>query len=658
MFWNSVLILFLTLALLNSCSGITMLTIRDRSDLYSPQFMQKVDRVKKIYREGQRGVALANLKALNDETLNPSEKAMKRNLVGVILFSKGSYEQAVQYFDQALETSRQDLSLTSQIRLNLASSYFKLGFQDKAYEALLASDFRFLSSEEAQKYHKLRYKLGKELGKDRDPVISLVRSLGFKNKISDLKSDIYYEVLMSEFIKLDRKEKFSILEELESEKTLVTGYLGYLEAEKLYYSGNRDEAEDLLEWVKDHFANHSEIQFLIGHFDFRMEAFAKLDSKSIGLLLPLTGPKRNFGLRALKGFDAALRKSQEDRKGEELPYQVHVKDSKGSGVVGTHAVRELVEKSYVSIIVGGLFANEAEKEYLEARKLGVFFISLSQIYLPKEKKDHLLLEVPGSVESMVNVLFSDDHMERFGKKAAIIYPQTDRGEAFVDEFWRKASLAGVKVTDVLSYKKKTNDYRKPVKKLLGLEYIRERQEEYDLLEKVYALEKHHSMRRIQILKPQVDFDWVFIPAFPLEAIQIIPSFTYFDAFNVNVIGGPSWRSKRLSRESHKFKNIHFLGDDVTESSKDFSHWFYKEYGQRGSLIEMMAFDSFQVADFLLKQREFQTRDELDIYIRGLREFGGLTGNWKQSDGLWLKNMVSLHLRSGKIAKSSESKSNN
>ena len=301
---------------------------------------------------------------------------------------------------------------------------------------------------------------------------------------------------------------------------------------------------------------------------------------------------------------------------------------------------------------GGLFAREAKKEYLEARRLGVFFISLSQIYLSREEKDHLLLEVPSSIESIVDGLFQENHLELFGRKTAIIHPETDRGKIFAHEFWSQAQLKGIKVTDVLSYKKGTKDYRKPVKKLLGLEYRRERQEEYNLLEKIYAHEGKHSMRRVQVLRPQIDFDWVFIPAFPLEAVQIIPSFNYFDASNVKIIGGSSWRSKRLSRESYKFKKIYFLGDDSINLD-DFNQWFLQEYGLSGGVIEMIAFDAFKITDFLLKQKEFESRNELDIFIRGLDKLSGRTGSWNQVSGVWIKKTNSFHLNNGKIVESNK-----
>ena len=58
------------------------------------------------------------------------------------------------------------------------------------------------------------------------------------------------------------------------------------------------------------------------------------------------------------------------------------------------------------------------------------------------------------------------------------------------------------------------------------------------MKKYYDSEKNVSVRRVvQKLKPLIDFDWVFVPSAPYNAIQIIPSFNYFDATELMI--GPS-----------------------------------------------------------------------------------------------------------------------
>ncbi len=638
---------FSLLLLLSCCSDISMISRGSRDDLYSSEFLSQIDAIKTTYKRGDSATALQKLKAFDEKLMLPSEKAMRRNLIGVIYFGKANYEQAIFNFDQALATSRLDESLTAQIYLNLSSSYYKLGMNEKAFEVLKSAPYTSLEEAESVKFHKLRYRLAQELGHDRDALISLIYTLAPKNKISELRIDPLYEVLIGKFRKLDQREKYKVFEEFEELKPFVIGYLAYLEAEKVYYSGEKEEAKDLIEWTEENFKEYPEIANLLDNFTYRVENYAKLNRLNIGIVLPLSGKNKSYGQRALMGIDAALRELKKSNP-DAPEFKIIVRDSKGSGVVGANEVRNLVENNFVSVIIGGLYSGEATKEFESAKKRGVFYISLSQVYLDKEDKDHLLLEVPGSIESQMNQLFSQEVLTNFGKRAAIVYPESKRGVSYVNEFWRKAKLNEIPVAGVYGYDKETKDFRAPIKNLLGLKYPRARKEEYEILQEIHELEDNRTIRRIQTLGPQTDFDWVFIPMFPLEAIQIIPVFKYYDAKNVPVIGGPSWRSKRLSGESYKFNNIFFVGDDVASVSEDLSVSFSKDYKKTLGLIELRAFDSMKIALDLLTKEEFETRDELDMAIRGLNQFTGKTGEWLLEDGIWLKKMSSLYFRRGKI----------
>ena len=370
----------------------------------------------------------------------------------------------------------------------------------------------------------------------------------------------------------------------------------------------------------------------------RIENYSKMNASGIGIVLPLTGSKASFGKRALFGIDQSIRTNAMDK------YKIHIADSKGSAAVGRYRVKELAENHFVSAIIGGLFPQEAMGEYLEAKKYGILFISLSQIYLPKDEKDHLLLEVPGSIESQMELLFSKKMLERFGRRAAIVYPQSRRGEAYVNEFWRKAHGVGVDVAGVQSYKKNKADYREPIKNILGLRFDRERLEEHNILNEIYKQEKRGAVRRVQILPPQIDFDWVFIPAFPKEAVQIIPSFSYYDAFGVSIIGESSWRSRSLVKEDYRYVDLYFVGDDISELNEEFSQKFHMRYQSKPRIVEILSYDAFYLAHLLLKNTRLESRDELDRHIRSKRRLAGVTGSWNFQDGTWIKKVVPYKLK--------------
>lgn len=640
------IVTLLSLLILHGCGGIKMLS-QSKEDLYSKVFMDRVDLIKKDYSSGNKEAALEKLKKIDDNTIAEPERGFKYNLMGVISFSLSNYEDAKTYFSSAKVYSGKDQELYAQVQLNLASTYFKTQKKEEAYDELSQIQSEYLGKNEKNKYYQLRYQLADLRGDNFEVIDSLVGILKDINSGIQLKSESYYETLKSKFLKLSDSEKYQIFENFSKENPFVLGYLAYLDAERLYFRGNRDGAKELMEWIDEQYGKHDEIKNLVKNFEQQATHLAQIEPMNIGVVLPLSGEKKGYGQRALRGIDAAI---QELKKNDNFKLNIFTRDSKGSGVVGAYHVKDLLEKHKVGIVIGGLFSGEAKKEYEQSRRLGVFYISLSDIYVSREDKDHMLLELPGSVESQVAQVFSERIVNNFGGKAAIIYPDTPRGEAYVEEFWSTSREKNIEVVDVLKFQTKGRDLRDPIKNLLGLKFTRVRQEEFDLLSEIYDLEGKKSLRRVQVLKPQIDFDWVFMPALPHDAIQLIPTFTYYDAFDVKLFGGPSWRSKRLSKESHKFKNIFFVGENVKERSQEFQQHFYSLYKTVPRLIEIRSYDSLKIANLIINSENFNNRQQLETHLRDRKELVGLTGSWQQENGLWIKDMSLLRLINGRVEK--------
>jgi tetratricopeptide (TPR) repeat protein len=637
---------------LASCSGISFLQGADKSNLYTPEFLEIIEGIKFKYNRGDSDEALRDLQTISEQELLPSERALRRNLIGVIYFSQEKFEQAIYNFDLALSTSRLDRPLTAQIYLNLASSYFRLDMVDRSFSALGQADFRSLQPEEAKKYHRLNFQLASELNRIPTQISSLIWYLSDKQNVSTLRDEPYFQELLDRFFRLEQREMLRSLNEFDRDPFFIVGYLAYLTVERLTYQGQKGDADNLIRWIQRRFSEDSDVSQLLTQFLFRAEKFGQINQFQIGIVLPLSGEKQGFGERVLKGIDSSLQKHRGVRDPEtgqsKFPYELLIRDSQGNPPVAAHRVRELVEQNNVSIIIGGLFSDEAKLEYLEARRYGVFYISLSEIYLPKDQKDHLLLEIPGSVESQMAHLFSPSMLENFGKRAAVVYPETERGESFVNEFWRRANQSNVQITALTTYQPTQSDFRAQVEGLLGLKYKRERQEELELLGEVYSLEGARSARRVQVLGPQIDFDWIFLAAFPREAIQFVPYFSYYDARDLNIIGGPSWRSQALAQESNRLGILHFVGDNLRQASQEFTQSFTETYEQSPMLIELRAHDAFDITHSILSEKAFLSRDELSFRLRELQKLSGLTGEWVFEDDVWLKQMGTYRLRRGQI----------
>ena len=95
------------LILVGGCSGVSFVS-QKRSDLYSAEFLAEINKIKSVYKQGDKERAQLLLKAMDKRELKDLEKALKDNLLGVILFSVKDYEKAIIIFQNVLPLSQQD----------------------------------------------------------------------------------------------------------------------------------------------------------------------------------------------------------------------------------------------------------------------------------------------------------------------------------------------------------------------------------------------------------------------------------------------------------------------------------------------------------------------------------------------------------------------
>jgi ABC-type branched-subunit amino acid transport system substrate-binding protein len=646
---KSVIILGMFL-LASSCSGVSMITPErkvadnvDTTKLYRQEFLQKINSVKEKSRQGKNDLALKEINAIKEDGLSPAEKATKKNLTGVIYFSNKKYETAAKNFEEAIPFAKEDPGLEAQAYLNLGSAYYKLNQNEKALATLSLANYKNLQDAEAKKYHQLYALLSQQLGKKEQSLSSLIRSLEDKKTIAELTNEPRYAQAEDLFLKLSPNDRVRLLEEFDQDKILAVPYLAYKEAEAAFRANDQDKVKDYSDWIEKRYGSNSEIMALVKGLGVRtLNNTAKIDIRYIGVALPLSGDTKGLGERVLSGIDVALEDLPQDA---DKKYRLEIKDTKGNPANGAFAVKELIEVNNVGAIIGGLSTAEATKEYLEAKKYGVLFISLSKVLLPKEEKNHLLIEIPGSIESQVSHLFSEAMMAKIGKRPAILYPKNDVGEAYANEFWRQSKKNNLDITGLISFEPNQSDYRDPVKNLLGIKFTREREEELAIVNDISHLESKKSIKRLQNLQPQVDFDWVFVPTLPREAVQILPNFNFFDAFNLSFVGVPSWRSELMANEGYRSGNVLFMDESISSTETPFTQKFFAKFKKQPNFVETIAYDSVKVLSELVEGgSSIDNRQDLDLALTKKENLKSESGTWKLQDDVWLKDMSTFRIK--------------
>jgi tetratricopeptide (TPR) repeat protein len=641
-FISSILCLFI----LSNCSSIkkTETTSIDKSEI-SEVARNTLQEARNAIRRGQLNSAISILAQLKDETLIPLEKSFKYNLKGVCHFGNDEVEKSLANFDIAAKYAPENSQIYSQIQLNKASAYYKLGQFVELKQALQKIDKSLLQNSEPKKYAQLSrfYAL-----KFNDPFLLVTSSfdiLAESKTLAEVMDSSIYGETKEAFDKLKLEEKNSVFEGFTGKRNIASAHFAQVEIESRYSNLDKSGAEELSKWLGDEFSDNEEIKKFVSDFEFRLQNSSKISLDSIGVILPMTGPKSTFGLKALASIDASLKLFGLSEK-----IKIQTKDSQDIPALGAEAVLNLVKEHHVSFIIGGLFPDTAKAEYLEAKKYGVLFISLSQVNLPKEEKNHHLIEVQGSVESQVEVLLSNSMIEKFGSRLGVIYPETDGGKAYMDEIWRQSKNRNLKVTSVAKFPKNTHDFRQTSEDFLGLKYPRERSEELRILEDVYSFEKS-SIRRVQTLPPVLDFDWVFLATFPQETSQLVSTLGYYDANRLKVIGGPSWGSKSMHKEQKHLGTLFYIGDDPKDLNTELLTQFSNIYGNNYGLIEILSLDAMKIGSEIIRlTTESDDREEFDIKLGESSEIKGIASLWNLRSGLWLKKMNAMTISRGEFSK--------
>lgn len=616
----------------------------DESEI-SEMAKTKLQEARELIRNAKYKPGIQKLAELHDDNLSSLEKALKYNLKGVCHFGQGEVEKSLANFEIAEKYAPQDTQLMSQVQLNMASAHFKLGQWNDLKDRMRQIDRSHLSEGEKKKFAQIQHAYGTKFEDHALIVASTLVLLSDAKSFADITASNMYSGMRESFKHLTQGQKVELLEQFNSSKNLAVAQLATIEAEDRYLSGDKSGAQDVVSWLKTEYEGNDEVSKFINDFQLRIENSARISLEAVGLVLPMTGSKAGFGQKALSGVDTGLKLLGLGDK-----VKIFTKDSQDSPAQAAQAVLELIREEKVAFIIGGLFPESAKAEYLEARKYGVLFISLSQVNLPKEEKNHNLIEVQGSIESQIETLLSEDMVKKFGNRLGVIYPENEGGKAYMDEIWRKSGEKNLQVTSIASFPRNTHDYRDTAQLFLGLKHPRERQEELKILEDVYAYERT-SVRRVQTLPPVLDFDWVFMASYPQETAQLIPTLGYYDATRIKIIGGPSWGSASMVKEQKHLGTLYFVGDDPHDINQELLAKFQELYGKPAGLIELLALDAMKLgAEALSTGKEVTTRDEFDSKLKDRATMKGIAATWTFKDGLWLKNMNAMTITRGELVK--------
>jgi branched-chain amino acid transport system substrate-binding protein len=386
---------------------------------------------------------------------------------------------------------------------------------------------------------------------------------------------------------------------------------------------------------------------------------------SIGCLLPLSGPYKTYGYKALQGIELAL--NEYHRANKEKPIYFIVKDTASDPFQAVQAVRELDEAN-VSAIIGPIIS--AEPAAMEAQSRGIPIVLFTQ-------KDNIT-QIGGFVfRNFITPRMQIDPLAVYAvkkmglKRFAILYPDENYGNTYMNLFWDEVLSLGGAVVGVESYDPMDTDFAIPIKKLVGLYYQVPRELEIDFAftpeedvspdpmaktttdmfafmpdETKYIPELFfwgfpqplgpladdvtRGRKRDDALEPIVDFDALFIPDAAKKVGLITPQLAYSDIEDVVLMGTNLWHSQQLISMSQDYIQNAILTDGFFAESKDpkvrvFSKKFQDTFDERPGFIEAVAYDSAKILLQALTNPRIRFKSHLKDELLNLVDFPGVTG---------------------------------
>jgi ABC-type branched-subunit amino acid transport system substrate-binding protein len=600
---------------------------------------------------GDAKKAVPRLKKLIEQAPNSDLADDAHFSLGNLYYSKQQYGEALNHYNAIIHGDR---SSTHEFEATVRATHslLKLGRAPEAGRSLASVEERKdLSTDQKIETARLRYEIATTEKKPIDAIRALV-VLGESHPNPTEREK--FRALAQELMEAQSSDEQ--LREISENKTYgflrpqATYRLALLAAEKRDYSKSRR----LLNEVTD-MASGTELAERATTLIRQIDARNRVDGKTIGVILPLSGKQASIGYRALKAVQLGLGVYGR------IPsnFRLAVIDSEGNPDVARRAVERLVTEDNVIAIVGGLMSKTAMAEAAKAQEFGVPAIMLSAksgITQVGESIFRNALTSEMQVEHLVDVAMNKLGMRSF----AIMFPNDPYGVEFANLFWDEVSARGGAITAAQNYDPKETDFRGQAQRLGGIFYLEDRAEEYRArLRALNEKTPKRSGRKAnptveEILPPYLDFDGIFIPDSGRAVGLIAPMLAFHNISKIRLLGTNIWNSQNLVTRGQKFVENAVFPDAVLTSESAFQNSgfvteFKSLFGEEPGVVELQAYDSALILRQLIASGE-STRVGLQAKLATLQNFAGALGPlYVNSQREIRRPLTTLTIKDGKIA---------
>lgn len=467
---------------------------------------------------------------------------------------------------------------------------------------------------------------------------------------------------------------------------LIRSYLMYRYAVVQTMQENYDEALGVLTAFRSTYPTHPNTSEAIELME-TLHQHLSFVPHTIGCLLPLSGPYKLYGQRALNAIELAVSLMQQAE--QPVPIKLVIEDTASDDGKAVQGVRALAEAK-VGAIIGPIITAAAAGR--EAQRLNIPLVAFTQKPGIPSIGDYIFrhfITPQNQVTSLVDHFVNQIGLRDF----AILYPQEAYGKAFMSLFWDEVVRQGGRITGVEAYDPKQTDFAVQIKKLVGAHYPRldalEQASVIRVEENPYFQRRAARLDRLEDLLPDpvsrlaglffenpdqdrakgpaigrkqkemsidpiIDFDVLFIPDSPKVAGMILPQLAFYDVRDIYLAGTNLWHSQQLLSLSKAYaQNAVMVDGFFKESQADevmrFVQIYQSIYQNDPGIIEAFAFDTTRVLLDLVAQPDMAYRHILRNTLKQTLEPDGVTGSLAfDEEGESLKNLSLLRVKGNRF----------
>jgi branched-chain amino acid transport system substrate-binding protein len=574
------------------------------------------------------------------------------NLQGLLLLRGKRATDAVTHFKRAVSSNAANESYNQYILYNLATAQLEASQLDDAQQTANRINLELLDKTNRIKVYYLKANI---FDKKSLPLEAARQLLSAGRLLEELGSPenrrIFYKLIDRSLQSVNDIPSLEKLYQEYEDSPVADAPLFHLGSHEMLV-GNTGNGEIHLKLLLTRFPQsvyYSQIADINNHPQTKIE----VDSRSVGVLLPMKGKFAKFGSKSLQGIEMAFgifTPGTTDAK-----VNLIVEDSGDDADQAVKALNRLVFKHHVVAVIGPMLTKGIDAVSQRAHELGVPLITLA-----RRAGAPLEYVFPAGLTQQVQAYeIARYAIQRLGaKRFAMIYPNEKLGLEISQSFWDAVESMGGKIVGAEYYNPGETDFRHSIDKLSGLYYTDARQRELDLLsqerEANNIKKKTRKTEKFYQLKPIVDYDAVFIPDEPKVAGQIIPTFAYRDVEHVKFLGVSSWNSPDfLSRVQSYADQATFVDAFFPESEsprvRTFLEKYKKSFNQDATALEAIAYDAgLLVQNVLNSSTSPLSRDDFRDRLKTIHDLQGVTGKLTYKNGQFYRDLTVIKVKDNKF----------